>query len=107
MGGTSSTGTEVYITQDNFNVFESAGSKSIFTFTIEYLNGYTIVLGDEVTFYDGTTLIWGGTLKKVDDSSPGSGRIVYNCSCEDYNELVERALVIKGFNETSIEDMVK
>lgn len=106
LGGTSVTGTEIQINQDSWSVQESLTSKSIFTFKIEDLNGATLDGGTEVTFYDGTTYIWGGSVSKISDASTGIGRVVYDVEAVDYNELIERTLVVKGFVNYSIEDMV-
>lgn len=107
LGGTSITGTEVYINQSSWSVSENLGSKSTFSFKIEDLNGAALDGGTEVTFYDGTTYIWGGSVSSISDYSPGTGRIVYDVEAVDYNELVERCLVIKAFVNYTIEDMVE
>ena len=44
--------------------------------------------------------------KDLEDYSQGTGRLEYIVSATDYNELVERCLVIKGFYNETIEDMV-
>jgi hypothetical protein len=106
LGGDKDIGTEVQIEQDTWNVIENIGSKSIFSFVIKDLNGATIDGGTEVTFYEDTTLLWGGYIKDLEDYSPGTGRLEYIVSATDYNELVERCLVIKGFYNETIEDMV-
>jgi hypothetical protein len=106
LNGDKDTGTEVQIEQDTWNVIENIGSKSIFSFTIKDLNGATIDAGVEVTFYEDTTLLWGGYIKNLDDYSKGKGRLEYTVSATDYNELIERCLVVKGFSNYTIEDMV-
>lgn len=105
LGGDSITGTEVKI-GDNWNVTESLNSKSTFNFTIEDLNSATLDGGTEVTFYDGTTYLWGGSVTSISDYSTGIGRLHYDIQACDYNELVERVLVVKGFENYTIEDMV-
>lgn len=106
LGGTKDTGTEIQIEQDTWTLEESLGSKSIFTFNIKDLNGATLTSGVQVTFYEDTTLLWGGYVKKIFDESPGAGVIFYNITAQDYNELLERVLVVKGFVNETIEDMV-
>ena len=107
LGGTKDTGTEVQIEQTTWSVTESINSKSIFNFRIVDLNSATLTSGTEVTFYEDTTLLWGGYVKSINDYSPGAGTIFYDISAEDYNELVERILVIRGFSNETIEDMVE
>lgn len=106
LGGTRITGTEVIIEKNTWAVTENIGSKSTFNFKIKDLNGATLDAGVEVTFYEGTTLLWGGYIKEINDYSPGKGRLEYNISAEDYNELVERILVVKGFTNYTISQMV-
>lgn len=106
LGGNKDTGTEIQIEQDSWNVIESLGSKSLFTFKIVDLNSATLDGGTEVTLYEDTTYLWGGSVKQIHDYSPGAGIIHYDITAEDYNELVERCLVVKGFTNYTIEDMV-
>ena len=106
LGGTSITGTEVQISHNSWSIQENIGSKSTFSFKIEDLNGASLDGGTEVTFYDDTTYLWGGSVKDISDYSEGVGRLAYDVVAEDYNELVERIQVVKGFVNYSIEDMV-
>jgi hypothetical protein len=105
LGGNSVTGTEVTIS-DSWSVTENIKAKSTFEFTIIDLNGATLSGFTEVTFYDGTTYIWGGSIIGISDVKQGVGRLVYSIKAVGYKELVERALVIKGFNNQTIEYMV-
>ena len=106
LGGNKDTGTEVQIEQNTWSVNESVGAKSTFSFNIKDLNGATIDAGTEVTFYEDTTFLWGGYIKDLDDYSPGVGRLEYNVVATDYNELVERILIVKGFSNYTITEMV-
>ena len=107
INGTNLTGDEVFMEQNTWNVVENLGSKSIFNCVLKDVNGITINLGDEIRLYDGTTYIWGGSIKECPDKELEIGVLTYYVRAEDFNELLERPLIIKGFVETSIEDMVK
>lgn len=105
LGGDNITGTEITI-GDSWSIKESIKSKSTFDFTIEDLNSATLDCGVIVTLYEDSTYLWGGSIVKINDVSTGVGRISYKVQAVDYNELIERIIVIKGFVNQSIEYMV-
>lgn len=107
IGGDKDTGTEVYMEQDTWVVVETANTKGHFTCVIKDANGVTITLGQEITLYDGDDYIWGGTIKSCPDKELEIGVLTYYITAQDYNELVERIIVIKGFVEMSIKSMVE
>ena len=67
---------------------------------------YTPTMGEEVKIYDGATQIFGGNIKKVNESLETSEGIKYNIQCSDYTAEMNKLLVARRYENKTIKEII-
>lgn len=71
-------------------------------------------IGDDVQFYlidpdevEPDEIIYGGTIMQVEEAYVGNGTLSYKCTCADYGQLLDRALVTERYTEMTAAEIVE
>lgn len=65
----------------------------------------SFIVGNEISVYDGTTLIFGGVIILIDNKI-SKLRNLYSITCKDYSVYLERKLVTERYVSTTVNDII-
>lgn len=67
---------------------------------------YTPTINEEVKIFDGTTQIFGGLIRRFNESIETSNKVVYNIQCSDYSSMMDKLLVARVYENLSVKDII-
>lgn len=67
---------------------------------------YTPALFDEVTFYDGATLLFAGSIVQIENAVEGQERAIFKVICKDRTQELDRFLVQERYENTPLINII-
>jgi len=109
---------ELYINGDDYSeivlwqsiVWDPALTSRVDTMKFSFYKftgrSYTPALFDEVTFYDGATLLFAGSIVQIENAVEGQERAVFKIICKDRTQKLDRYLVQERYENTPVINII-
>lgn len=78
-----------------------------FTIKKQQNQTYRPQLNDEVVIENGTDVIFGGVIVKIEESAKAGEQVRYDVKCTDYSQYLRRKIVVERYEDTTLIDIIE